>query len=61
VSKYNLKNINIQNIDLNLIENHHELVILAYIFADRVFIRSSDKLDQKSSLYNIVKDKIHYI
>lgn len=61
IEKYNLDNINIDNIDFTKIKNHHELIILAYVFADTVFIRSSDKLDKKSLLYNIVKDKIHYI
>ena len=61
IGKYNLKNINIQDIDFNSIKNHHELIILAYILADIIFIRSSDKLDQNSLLYSVVKEKIHYI
>lgn len=61
IGKYDIKSININDIDFNLIENHHELIILAYIFADTVFIRSSDKLDKKSFLYGVVKNKVNYI
>lgn len=59
INKYNGKEINVS--DIGLVENHHELVLLWYMFADQVFIRSSDKLDTNSILYNKIKDKVRYI
>ncbi len=41
--------------------NHHDFIILAYLLADQVFIRSSDSLDASSKLYKAIKDKLSFI
>lgn len=55
------KNIKIENINLNDTKNHHELILLWYLFADKVFIRNTDGMNRKGKLFNRIKDKLEFI
>jgi len=56
VQKYPSK-IGLEDIDFQEINNHHELMILWYLLADKIFIRSTDGIDIKWILYQAIKDK----
>lgn len=56
-----IKNFDRQNIVSKKISNHHDFIILAYLLADKVFIRSSDSLDSASKLYQAIKNKLSFI
>ena len=60
VTKYqNISSIN--DFDINKISNHHEMIILWYLLADKVFIRITDNIDKEWKLYKAIKDKTNFL
>jgi len=49
------------NINFSKIKNHHELILLGYLIANKIFIRNTDWIDEKSIFYHLIKDKTTFI
>lgn len=56
-----LKNENIDNLLSRKTTNHHHKIALWYYFADKVYIRNTDKTDLNSQLYKNISHKTQFI